>query len=274
MANRIWISSTGDWNATASWSGGVVPVDADVVIFRPSSGVVPPTANLNQDTVQLAELIIEPGVDYPIGAQANPLKITASRVRHYGNGTLCFQSQSSTARVTSILYVDSRDAGGVSLYATAGTGEITTAVFVAGECTMSGAIGLRNLIVAPREKPPGRVWLTLQGAGTWNRAVVLGGSVYSEWTGGPALAQGIPDLTLAGGEWTNAAHGPTEMLLKGGEFIVTGTTGASYTHLYGGLIDTTRDTIPKAIGIVYEYVTDRMRISSVTTVTRVSMYKV
>ncbi len=84
----IWISSDGDWDNTASWSTGLVPVSTDTVIFDGVNSVVSVTSGLNQTGVDLARLDTAPAYTGDIGSPGSPLQIDATVVLHRGTGTL------------------------------------------------------------------------------------------------------------------------------------------------------------------------------------------
>jgi len=87
-ASPIWISSDGDWDNTASWSTGVLPVSTDTAVFDGVSSVVSVTSNLNQTGVDLARIEISPEYTGDIGSTGSPLQIDATVVLHRGTGTL------------------------------------------------------------------------------------------------------------------------------------------------------------------------------------------
>lgn len=73
-AHVVWQSTNGDWNSTASWSTGSVPVDSDEVEFNGTS-VVDVTAGLNQTGVQLLSFLTTSSYTGDIGSSGTPLEI-------------------------------------------------------------------------------------------------------------------------------------------------------------------------------------------------------
>lgn len=76
MASRYWLDSSGDWNATANWSGATVPVTGDTVYILSGSQNI--ATNLNQSTVTLANLIIGMGFTGTIGTSSAYLQISST----------------------------------------------------------------------------------------------------------------------------------------------------------------------------------------------------
>jgi hypothetical protein len=79
MSFRIWTlaSGSGDWNNTANWSGGAVPVTGDdVLLFSGNANI---DTNLNQSAVTLASLTIGMGFTGTIGTTSADLQISATK---------------------------------------------------------------------------------------------------------------------------------------------------------------------------------------------------
>lgn len=76
MASRYWLDTSGDWNATANWSGATVPVTGDTVYILSGSQNI--ALNLNQSTVTLANLVIGMGFTGTIGTASAYLQISAT----------------------------------------------------------------------------------------------------------------------------------------------------------------------------------------------------
>ncbi len=75
LAGRVvWESTNGDWNATASWSTGSVPVGGDEVEFNGTS-VVDVTSGLDQTGVQLLSFLTTSSYTGDIGSGTTPLEI-------------------------------------------------------------------------------------------------------------------------------------------------------------------------------------------------------
>ena len=107
MAATIrWSGSAGDgdFNNTANWSGGVVPVTGDSIIV-PASATSGMTTNLTHitDAVNVGMNIvlfeIQKGFAYDIGSLAVPLRLTATKFVDNGNGNLYFSTDTGTAGV-------------------------------------------------------------------------------------------------------------------------------------------------------------------------------
>ena len=106
MATPVWISQNGDWNATASWSTGVVPVDNDTVIFDGSSQRSV-TAGLDQSAVDLDLLWIKDSFRGDIGVPGASLEIAADVVSMQGGGILRINGTHATKNLD-VVVCDSR----------------------------------------------------------------------------------------------------------------------------------------------------------------------
>lgn len=73
MASRVLTAGKTDWSDTASWAGGVVPVDNDDVFIYEGAQTV--SAGLNQSAINLNSLYIGPDFKGNIGSDAAPLQI-------------------------------------------------------------------------------------------------------------------------------------------------------------------------------------------------------
>lgn len=73
MASRYLTAGKTDWSDTASWAGGVVPVDNDDVFILEGAQTV--SAGLNQSGVNLNSLYVGPDFKGNIGSDAAPLQI-------------------------------------------------------------------------------------------------------------------------------------------------------------------------------------------------------
>ena len=76
MATRFWLDVSGDWNATANWSGATVPVSTDDVYILAGSQAI--NTNLGQSAVTLNSLHIGMGFLGTIGTSTTPLAISAT----------------------------------------------------------------------------------------------------------------------------------------------------------------------------------------------------
>ena len=66
MATRRWLDVNGDWNNTANWSGGAVPVNGDDVYIEEGANNI--VTNLNQSAVALNSLHIAKNFESNIGS--------------------------------------------------------------------------------------------------------------------------------------------------------------------------------------------------------------
>lgn len=73
MASRYLIAGKTDWSDTASWAGGVVPVDNDDVFILEGAQTV--SAGLGQSAINLNSLFIGPDFKGNIGSDSAPLEI-------------------------------------------------------------------------------------------------------------------------------------------------------------------------------------------------------
>ena len=99
MATPIWISNDGDWNNTASWSTGSVPVSTDTAVFDGVNSVVSVTGGLNQTGIDLANLQISPEYTGDIGLTGNPLQLDTDAVIHRGTGTLHYKGDGGVSQI-------------------------------------------------------------------------------------------------------------------------------------------------------------------------------
>jgi acyl-coenzyme A thioesterase PaaI-like protein len=85
MADPVYENVDGNWNNTANWSTGAVPVSTDRAWILEGSTDL--TSNLNQTTVDLALLYIGKGYKGNIGVSGTPLQIGATTLVNYSSGT-------------------------------------------------------------------------------------------------------------------------------------------------------------------------------------------
>mgnify|MGYP001575279962 CR=1 FL=1 len=107
MAATIrWSGSAGDgnFNNTANWSGGVVPVTGDSIIV-PATATSGMTTNLTHITdatnvgMNIVLFEIQKGFEYDIGSLTTPLRLTADKFVDNGNGNVYFCTDTGTAGV-------------------------------------------------------------------------------------------------------------------------------------------------------------------------------
>lgn len=168
MPTRVWQGTDGDWDTAGNWSTATIPLTNDTVIL-PAGNSYSLTTTLNQAAVDLDLLEIDAGYTGQVGASGTPLKIDADLVKHYGRGTLYYESDGAVTDwfiVNSMsnalaAYLDGDQitkitvqSGFVELAATLGTGAITTTLEVGG--SISGT----DVIIHPKSASPSSAIVT------------------------------------------------------------------------------------------------------------------
>jgi hypothetical protein len=237
----------GDWENTANWIGGAVPVDNEDVIFPPDSRVTnPPTTNLDRtgDTagagLHLDTIIKSNGANYDIGTSTVPLKCTVDQYIHIiGGGKFFYSSETgSGSHATGDLIVDSSNMQGALVLS--GDTDIDRLTLLAGfsSVTMTdGTIGSLVLSLGDRLLPPvvslvsGAISRRVQFAGLVNSSIGTDSDTIHDLFAGQYMqlatmngVSPVPEVRVHGGLFD----------YRGGAPIV----GTSLTiNAYGGTVD-------------------------------------
>ena len=140
MATRLWVSSTGDVGATASYSGGALPIDADRLVFL-DNGAVAPSSNLT--ALVLIDLASFEVVDFPyaIGSSSTPFQSASLVYSFKGPSTVCIDHQSLA---TCVMYVASSNRSeALRLHSSSLGSALTVTIFSGAAILDTGPSNLR-----------------------------------------------------------------------------------------------------------------------------------
>jgi hypothetical protein len=102
---RTWISRTGIWDSTASWSGATIPIAGDKIVFSGRNSRNPvisgPASNIDYYAVVVED-------DYPsnFGGQGNFIKFLADNFIWRGTGSCYYKCQGAGIGVTDNLVIN------------------------------------------------------------------------------------------------------------------------------------------------------------------------
>ena len=88
MADKRWVSTTGDLGAVASYDPSGVPIDLDSLYFDGSSNQDAHTSMSTFSAITITRFWAQPPFQGDIGANGNPILMTAKQLVHQGSGSV------------------------------------------------------------------------------------------------------------------------------------------------------------------------------------------
>lgn len=273
MATRIWISTDGDMNAVGSWSGGAVPVSADIVVFDPKASRVAPTSNMDFSTnggaaANFGELLIMPGWSLNIGNPANPLKAECSVLRHYGNCELHYQSKNAGIELdTRDVYIDSAyNKSECASFSSAGSSIFLRATIAGGSVKFDGTATPYTVNVGL----PDRAGYGKHPKMDLGYSSTLTPVLITQYSGEVVSSCGLlatgSQFVIFGGRWTQEQNGFDTLFLHGGDVVYNSSDASTRIIQMGGSFDTTQSSRSRTFTGYSQFGGEFIR-SSQTTVT-------
>lgn len=244
VADKIWISTTGDMNAVGSYSPAGVPGNGDSLSFPGSAfGGSDHSATVNTDAlagVTLAQVLSYPTYPGDIGTVAAPAEVgdvSTTSLVHQGSGTWYI------GRAVSWACIDSPNAVLAAEFAV--TNSITDVR--GGHVVFRAGASVSRLGVM--ETGPSVTSVELKGTTTTFANVQM--------SGGFARCErdqvGASTLVLNGGTWVQGQTSTepfTNAQVAGGTFIYNGTGTLSKCIVLNGAVDFSQDTRAKTVAIL------------------------
>lgn len=240
MANRDWLDVDGNYNNTANWSGGAVPVANDVVRFL--KGTMNINTNLNQVAVAPDDVIIGPQFAGIVGSPTNPLIYGATVDRIMYNGVNCQGCSIQASTVTDVIVINTH----AQAYSFLLTGGTATNLYM--KYGLGARVGAAATVVNIRQSVDRGIHeagcqLTVDAGATLTNAWIDGGKFYCR----DEVTAGV----LTRGEWIQDGEDVdiTALAIHGGLLNLLGQDCDVPTlEIFGGTLDASGDSSPKSIG--------------------------
>ncbi len=248
MARRTWISASGDASATASWSGGVVPVAGDVVIFEPN-GSVAPTAGLNFAGVYFDTIFISEGFDKPIGSHTNPWISEATVLTHHGDCPLFYKTSDPVgSNFTRYVTVDSPyQKGSAATFSSDGVSLFWDLNIIRGHVDWTGDVQFLRATIGTLNAAQTRKRASLKigySASAIPDTITLNSGMVESHIG--AIGTG-PRYIINGGTWHQVEGGLDAVVLRDGSLIYDAASNLTTLFLDGGTADFSGRNVSRTI---------------------------
>ncbi len=259
MADLLWSSGgSTSFSTPANWVNlatgvayGSALASNDKFIFRAGSSTVAPITGLNNTALTGCTIIIEPGWDYNIGEDGNPLIISSAYIIHEGNATLYIQDGDGT---TSDIEIAQRS-------------KIGTAAKLYGNgwsrvhCTMGTTVLAATAVVTTLEigykNNPNSDAVVSNLVGSTVVDVMQNGGIST------FDAIEITDFYMSGGvcNYSDSSYGSKnvdDLFMSGGILNYNSNTALTRAFVAGGTLDLTKTAAPKTVSYAAEYGTGRI----------------
>lgn len=267
MAKLLWssggstsFSTPGNWtNLATGLAYGSAIASSDEFYFRKGyADSISPISDLNNAALTGVKLFIEKGWPGNIGADGNPLIISAAHVVHEGNGTVYFQDGNGSTNDFEICQ-NSLSGTAAKLYG----GTFDRVHCSRGSLILAATAVVATLEVGYKANPTDDATVSnLVGAQISGEIIQVGGKItldaieIVDWVMGGGTAY-YSDSTYSAGLSLN------DLFMTGGYFyynrVDTGSSdGLARAFIHGGTVDLTATAEPKEVTYAAEYGTGRL----------------
>lgn len=259
MADLLWSSGgSTSFSTAANWVNlatgvayGSALASSDRFFFRNGSSTVAPITGLNNTTLTGCTIVIEPGWNYNIGEDGNPLIISNSYIIHEGDATLYIQDGDGT---TSDIEIAQRSKNGTAAKIYGGTWSRV-------HCTMGTTVLAATAVVTTLEigykNNPNSDAVVSNLAGATVVDVMQNGGVST------FDAIEITDFYMSSGicTYNDTSYGSKnvdDLFMSGGILNYNSNTALTRAFVAGGTLDLTKTAAPKTVSYAAEYGTGRI----------------
>lgn len=169
----------GNWDATASWDTGIVPVTGDDVIF-PAGLTQPFLTNLDQSSkaagagVDLNLFYRDRNCSAAIGASGNPLRVGCNKLIDHGSGVLFYKNLPATLNTDLVII----DAASPNVAVELDGDRIVNLIVLRGTVTLAGTIAAMDLMqVHYRNNPDADARVTINATGSTLTELLMSGGI-------------------------------------------------------------------------------------------------
>ena len=230
---HTWVSTTGDWGATASWDTNLVPDTGDDVVFDGVASNSDVTAGLTTGKT-IGELWVKDSYSGDLGTHAtNPLSVATAQLIYQGEGSLFLTGNQFEVLIDSVNLIDAVTITG----GTCGNLYFSSGALLSG--ASAGQVG--NAFLYGNDV----FWTLESGGGTMGNVHLKAGTIVSHVAQTSARI-----LYVSGGEFTQEGNVlVTSVNIYGGRLTWNCGTGMSSLIAMGGTVDFTQDGRTKTVAV-------------------------
>ena len=232
MPLKLWVSTDGNFDTTASWSPTGVPATDDTVLFSVDHGGTNQalTAGTDQTAKNFAVVRWDSSFTAATASSGTPFQCTADKLIFRGGGDWFFDEENSgaNAETTDMVIIESAFGKKIELQ-----GDTIDKLFVLDGTVALSISNLTELFMVPSSGPThiGNPRVNMSGTASAFNLFMTGG-VYDNRNGSSGGAGTPTNVFMFGGrhEVTSAQAGYTDVYLFGGSYFNLGKTASAVSN--------------------------------------------